>query len=238
MKIYKFKEIDSTNTFLKNLEKKRDYDLVIAERQILGRGRRGNKWSSEKGGAYFSFLLEEKENISPKDYVRLPLLVGYSLLKTLEKLENLEFKFKWTNDIYVKDKKLSGILVEKKEKYFIIGVGINLNNEIEKGIVDKGISLKSITNKTYEKEKLIFMIIEDFKENFNFYLNGNWEKILKYLNLKNYLKGKKITIDLRNRIEEGIGKDILETGELLVRVGDENRVFSIGEIHIKKSLKV
>lgn len=53
--------------------------------------------------------------------------------------------FKWTNDIYLYDKKLSGILVEKRDNDFIIGIGVNLNI-IEFGDLE-AISLKKITNK-------------------------------------------------------------------------------------------
>lgn len=234
MKIYRFKELDSTNTFLKSIDKKDNYDVAIAEKQTSGRGRRGNKWSSEIGGAYFSFLLKEDSKVSIEEYLRLPLVVGYSLLKTFEKIENLDFKFKWTNDIYIFDKKLSGILVEKREGFYIIGIGINLNNDIAEDFKQKGISLKQITNKKYDKEEFIFKVIEDFKNNLNYYLSGNWNEILDYLNSKNYLLGKKIIIDLRSKTEEGIGQNILKTGELLVEVKGEKRSFSIGEIHIKK----
>lgn len=233
MKIYRFKELDSTNTFLKNLETKNNYDVAIADKQTLGRGRSGNKWSSEIGGAYFSFILKENPNISKEEYSRLPLVVGYSLLKTFENLEKLDFKFKWTNDIYVLDKKLSGILVEKREEFYIIGIGINLNNPITEEFRKKGISLKEITNKDYNKEELIFNVIEDFKNNLNYYFSGGWYKILNYLNSKNYLFEKNIVIDLRNKKEEGIGQTISKKGEFFVKIEGEMKSFSIGEIHIK-----
>ncbi|MFK4785874.1 biotin--[acetyl-CoA-carboxylase] ligase [Fusobacterium sp. MFO224] len=235
MNIYRFREIDSTNTFLKNVREKKDYDVAIAEKQTLGRGRRGNKWSSEKGGAYFSFLLKEKEEISSEEYAKLPLVVGYSLLRTFEKIENLDFKFKWTNDIYINNKKLSGILVEKRENFYIIGIGINLNNEIDEEFKEKGISLRTLNKKYYDREEVILKVINDFKENFKYYLDGNWGQILNYLNSKNYLFGKKILIDLRNSKEEGIGQEIDKTGEFLVEIKGEKRSFSIGEIHIKRS---
>ena len=95
MRIFKFKEIDSTNKFLKEMKEKEEYDTAIAETQVMGRGRRGNKWSSEKGGAYFSFLLKEDKNIAFEEYEKLPLVIGYSLLKTFESIEpELNFMFK------------------------------------------------------------------------------------------------------------------------------------------------
>lgn len=236
MKIHRFETIDSTNSFLKNLEGKEEYEIAIAKTQSSGRGRRGNNWSSEEGGAYFSFILKEREDVDISQYVKLPLVVGYSLLKTFEELEKeIKFQFKWTNDIYANDKKISGILVEKKNKDFIIGIGINLNNEIKGEALGKGLSLKSITGKDYIIEEVIFKVIEDFKKNINEYLSGNWWNILEYLNSKNYLYNKKIMIDLRDgKTKEGIAKEIDKSGEIIIEIDNKNETFSIGEIHIFK----
>ena len=237
MRIFRFKEIDSTNKFLKEMKNKEDYDLAIAETQTLGRGRRGNKWSSEKGGAYFSFLLKEDKNIALEEYIKLPLVIGYSLLKTFQKLEpEINFMFKWTNDIYVFDKKISGILVEKVEDYFIIGIGINVNNEIKGEAENKAISMEKLTNKKYNIEEIIISVIENFKKDLAFYLSGNWNDILIELNEKNYLLGKEISVDFGNgKSERGKGMNIYKNGQLSVLIDKKEKLFNVGEIHIEKN---
>ena len=237
MRIFRFKEIDSTNKFLKEMKNKKDYDLAIAETQTLGRGRRGNKWSSEKGGAYFSFLLKEDKNIALEEYIKLPLVIGYSLLKTFQKLEpEINFMFKWTNDIYVFDKKISGILVEKVEDYFIIGIGINVNNEIKGEAENKAISMEKLTNKKYNIEEIIISVIENFKKDLAFYLSGNWNDILIELNEKNYLLGKEICVDFGNgKSEKGKGMNIYKNGQLSVLIDKKEKLFNVGEIHIEKN---
>lgn len=239
MRIFKFDEIDSTSTFLKKLEEKKDYDIAIAEKQTLGRGRRGNKWFSEKGGAYFSFLLKEDKNVAFEEYMKLSLVIGYSLMKTLEKIEpQLKFMFKWTNDIYLFDKKLSGILIEKIGEYFIIGIGLNLNNEIKKEVEDIAISMGEITLKKYNIEEIIISIIENIKKDLYFYFNGNWEIILSELNERNYLYEKKIKINFENGEEKkGIGLNIHRSGEFIVKINGKNEFFNIGDIHINKDLE-
>lgn len=236
MRIHRFKEINSTNTFLKELPEKDEYEVAIASTQNSGRGRRGNYWASEEGGAYFSFVLKEKTDVDISQYMKLPLVVGYSLLRTFEILEkDLDFKFKWTNDVYVNDKKISGILVEKNREDFIIGIGINLNNKITGEVASRGCSLSDITKKQYDIEEVIFKVIEDFKENINYYLSGNWNEILNYLNTKNYLLDKHIKIDLRNGNQKnGIAKEIDNSGEMIIEINGKREKFSIGEIHISK----
>lgn len=237
MRIFKFKEIDSTNKFLKEMKEKEEYDTAIAETQIMGRGRRGNKWSSEKGGAYFSFLLKEDKNIAFEEYEKLPLVVGYSLLKTFESIEpELNFMFKWTNDIYIFDKKISGILVEKLGDYFIIGIGINLNNEIKGEAVNTAVSMGEITSKTYKIEEIIISVIEEFKKNLDFYFNGNWDKILFELNQKNYLLGKDLCIEYgMGKRETGKGLNIHKSGQLEIEISGEKKLFNVGKIHITKN---
>lgn len=237
MRIFKFKEIDSTNKFLKEMKEKEEYDTAIAETQIMGRGRRGNKWSSEKGGAYFSFLLKEDKNIAFEEYTKLPLVIGYSLLKTFESIEpELNFMFKWTNDIYIFNKKISGILVEKLEDYFVIGIGINLNNEIKGEIKSTAVSMTEITFKEYKIEEIIISVIKNFKKNLAFYFNGNWNKILFELNQKNYLFGKDLCIEYGNgKKENGKGLNIHRSGQLEVEISGEKKLFNVGEIHIVKS---
>lgn len=241
MEILKFDEIDSTSKYLKNIistenEKyKGNFPVIVAKSQTSGKGRRGNEWSSEEGGAYFSFTLKEDKNIDFNEYMKLPLVLGYSLMNTLERIEpSLKIDFKWTNDIYINDKKISGILVEKKENYFVIGIGINLNNKIKGNGIGKGISLSSITQKKYNIMEIIISVIENFKKDFDYYISGNWENILLKLNKKNYLYNKKIKISFGNEQEDGIAKYISKTGELVVEINNKERFFNIGEIHISK----
>lgn len=237
MRIFRFDELDSTNIFLKNLKDKENYDTAIAKVQTLGRGRRGNKWSSEPGGAYFSFLLKEDKNIAVEEYVKLPLVAGYSLLKSFEELvPDFEFKFKWTNDIYVNDKKISGILVEKITDYFVIGIGINVNNEIKGEAETTAVSIKKLTLKEYDTEKIIISIIEKFKEVLKYYFNGNWDIMLEELNSKNYLYDRKINIVFSDCMsKEGVAKNIHKSGQLVVFVDGKEELFNVGEIHISKN---
>ncbi|MDX8336519.1 MULTISPECIES: biotin--[acetyl-CoA-carboxylase] ligase [Cetobacterium] len=234
MKVYKFEEIDSTNKFLREKEDVSEKDLVIAKVQTNGRGRRGNKWVSTEGAALFSFVLKHDMEIPEDEYMKLPLLVGYSLLYTLKKIEDLDFKFKWTNDLFLDDKKISGILVEKIKDNYIIGIGLNVNNENLEEAKNIAISLKEKTGKKYDLDKVIMSIVEDFFINFKAFKSGEWKEILEKINKVNYLYGKRINIVSFDKEESGIAGDILENGMLEVFVGNEIKAYNIGTIHISK----
>lgn len=234
MRIFRFSEIDSTSDFLKRKDDKKNYDLAIAEIQTCGRGRRGNNWVSQKGMALFSFLLKVEEDISIEEYSKLPLVTGIAVLNGLKRIENLDFKFKWTNDIYLDDKKICGILVEKVGDFFIIGIGVNINNKLEGAVADIATALTISTGKKYIVEDIIFTIIDEFKSYYQRFVAGEWELILDEINSKNYLKNKEITLVGSNFEISGVAKDIALDGRLEIETSKESIFANIGEVHIKR----
>ncbi len=235
MRIFRFESIDSTSDYLKNKEDIQEFDLAIAEIQTKGRGRRGNSWISSKGMALFSFSLKIDKNISVEEYSKLPLVAGISVLKGIRRIEELDLKFKWTNDVYLDDKKLSGILVEKVNEFFIIGIGINVNNKELGTAKEVAVSLKNKTGKNYIIEDIIFTVIDEFKKNYKKFCNGEWEYILSEINSRNYLKGKIVNIVKVNEVINGKVDKIAQDGRLEVEVSGKKRFFDIGEVHINRT---
>ena len=231
MKIFKLDEIDSTNNYLKeNIEKFSNYDIISAKNQSSGRGRRGNTWISSEGMALFSFLLKPEKELDIKEYTKLPLVVGISTLLALKKIEDNDYKFKWTNDIYLNNKKLSGILIEKVENNFIIGIGINVNNEIPKELEEIAVSL----NGKYDIDSLILKVVEEFSLYYNKFISGKWLEILKEINEYNFLKNKEIKLKVADSLYSGKAYNIVEDGRLEVEIDNQIKYFSAGEVKIEK----
>ncbi len=123
--IYVFDKIDSTNNFAKTLSD--DFALVVADSQTGGRGRLGREFFSPRGtGVYMSC----KVNI-PSLYENVPFittLAAVAVHKAIAKLYNIDCSIKWVNDIYIGNKKVSGILCEAcDERCAVIGIGINFS---------------------------------------------------------------------------------------------------------------
>lgn len=220
-------EIDSTNDYLKRRINK-NFDIVLAHKQTKGRGTRGRVWLSTEGVLMFSFVIKEEKNVSIEEYMKLPLIAGMALLEALREVEALNYMFKWTNDIYLEDKKLSGILMEKNGEDFIVGIGVNLN------IMDFGdlnaISLKSITGKDYDKVRVTEIIINKMKEFLFEFYRGNWKEILEKINSVNYLKNKNVKFFSPERVYEGIVREIGNEGELVLDEKGIIRKLKIGEV--------
>lgn len=231
MNIEIFEEIDSTNEYLKRKKDNKNYDIVMAHNQTKGKGTRGRVWLSTEGILMFSMVIKEDKNISMEEYTKLPLVVGMALLSALEEIEKLPFMFKWTNDIYLYDKKLSGILTEKIGEDFIVGVGINLNI-LEFGDLN-AISLKAVSGKDYDKLECLKSIVNKIKEYIYKFYRGEWNLILGEINEKNYLKNKEIKFIGVDRIYDGVVKGINNEGELILEEKGKNYNLRIGEVSTK-----
>ena len=207
MKFISFKEIGSTNEYVRRNLRVKEFEAVVAEKQTNDRVKRGNLWISEKGGALFSFWTEDKYELQDKIemfscYIVSEVLKEYikkSSKKTSEdETENL--KFKWPNDIYYKDQKISSVFCDKVRDRIIVGIRINVNNNVDE-IDAKATSLSKIFNQEYPIEEIIEKIVLLFEKKVKL-LVKEWEGILSILNNNNYLKDKKIKIEKNGKYLE------------------------------------
>ena len=133
MKEIHFREIDSTNTYLKdNYDNIDDLTFVSADHQTAGKGRNHRVWDSEAGeNLLFSLLIKDREYFPL--YKAISIVSAYSVLKTLKGCGVEDVMIKWPNDVYVKGQKICGILLEavsrNEMECLIIGIGINVNQD-------------------------------------------------------------------------------------------------------------
>lgn len=123
--------IDSTNQYLLDrLNELKSGDSCVAEYQQAGRGRRGRKWFSPFGANLYLSMYWRLEQ-GPAAAIGLSLVIGIVLAEVLQSLGAEDVRVKWPNDLYLKDRKLAGILVELTGKtgdaaQIVMGAGINL----------------------------------------------------------------------------------------------------------------
>jgi BirA family biotin operon repressor/biotin-[acetyl-CoA-carboxylase] ligase len=127
-------EIDSTNTELMRRAKAGQIEpiLLLAEKQTAGRGRLGRDWHTlaERTKALPALTFSLGLPLSPSNWSGLSLAVGLSVATSL----HADIGLKWPNDLWLKDRKLAGILIEtcavvnsvENQRYVVIGVGINI----------------------------------------------------------------------------------------------------------------
>jgi len=130
LKKFKFKKVKSTNNTAIRIIKESNYTsgMVIAETQTKGRGQYGRKWISSKGNLFVTFFNElNKKNLSINSITKINC---HLVKKLLSKFTSKKILFKKPNDLLIDKKKISGILQEiiliKKKKFLITGIGINI----------------------------------------------------------------------------------------------------------------
>lgn len=207
-----------------------EYDIVMAKQQSAGKGRRGNIWISTEGMAMFTFLVKQKADLPEKEYMKLPLLAGLATIRALGKIEKANYALKWTNDIYLEGKKLGGILVERREEDFFIGIGLNLNNSIPSEIKHIAISLQEIKERVYDLEESIRNIVGEFQSLWAEFLAGKWIGLLEEMNRIHYWKDKFVVLRAGNVYVRGKVLRIDEEGEIELETEQGIKSFGMGEL--------
>ena len=221
MKIFSFETLPSTNTYcVENFDNFENQDIIVAETQTAGKGRKGRKWSSETGGLYFSVILKPSE-IKPEYLSSLTQVMAISVCKAVKNLGANAY-LKWPNDVLFKGKKFCGILSEAviKDnicKGLVIGVGINIK---QKNIVsDKPFTTLADMNLKVSKSVLLEEIFSNFetaqKQNFI----DEFKKLCPAINTEIIIDGKK-----------GIFEDIDNAGRMILKTEKGREVIMAGDV--------
>ena len=236
MAILTFDTLDSTNSYLKRNGKYLDHFTVVqANHQEQGKGRLGRSWQDQGNSLLFSILLKEK--IEPERVPLLSLLAGASVVLTLEHY-GLTPLVKWPNDTLVSEKKISGILTEAvsegEDIFYIVGIGINLNQkEFEGELSQKATSLFLLTKKEYDKEEVLTVLLSYFTPLYQDYIQGG-KKFLTVVKSHSYLDQKEVSLDYYGEHIHGTVIDITDKGTLLLDVSGKQIEVSSGEVTLNQ----
>lgn len=206
---------------------------VFAHSQTKGKGQRNRQWDSEGSKNIAISLIVDPGLLNGRPIFLLSMMTAVGVLNFFNNYIADEVKIKWPNDIYWRDRKAAGILIENvwqgnEWKFAVIGIGININQTDFGDLGTKAVSLKQITGKD-------FVPVELAKE-----LCSEIQKVLKQLELqpsniaalyrKNLYKlGEPVRFKKENRTFDAVIKDVSPEGQLVVQTIVEER-FDVGEV--------
>lgn len=213
-----YDELESTNDMALCLSEDIDNSkkiVITAKMQTKGRGRCGRRWIAGQDNLYMSLLL--KWNL--REAGALVLILGLSLLETIKKFSNgIEACLKWPNDVLVKGKKISGILLETgKNGAIVAGIGVNIAVAPEgENILYPVTSLKD-EGINCTRTEFLSVYLNKFDEVCAFfYKNGMAElSLLWQKNAKGI--GEQIRVKMPKKEEKGIFCGLDNQGFLLLR---------------------
>lgn len=133
--------------------------IISTDNQTQGRGQKGNSWESEPGKNLTFSLMWHPENFEACRQFSISEAIAISVVDLLKEY-GVEAKVKWPNDIYVGDKKISGILIEhslsgRMIESTVAGVGLNINQLEFLSDAPNPVSLAQIKSSTYDLDELL-----------------------------------------------------------------------------------
>lgn len=240
-KVLFFEELDSTNTKAKEVAEQKETHgtLIVTEKQLFGKGRRGKNWSSPSlGGIWMTLIL--KPQIQPKSASMLTLVMALAVVKAIQK-NGIDAYIKWPNDIVINGKKVCGILTEMSSEldyinHVVIGAGINVNmKEFPEEIKEVATSLWMEGLHEIKRSEMIAEILTQFELCYEeFIKTETLEFFQKEYNQCLINHKKEVKIIENGKEYFGIAQGITNTGELIVELQDGSKKEVIaGEVSVR-----
>ena len=230
LKIVLYDRVESTNSVVYQLGENRspEWTVATAAIQTKGRGRRGNRWESPKGGLWFSILL--RPGISPDKTPLLQFLAGIAAREALQNATGLRIMLKWPNDLVTENGKLGGILVESKIQadrlvFAVVGAGINVNlrrSQLPIGAT----SIQLATGRRYDLHDLLNMIIRRMKSKIR--MLDDPKSIMKEWWDHCIHRPPQVIVTTENDTLAGISRGIDDDGALIIETED-HRTHKVNE---------
>jgi len=238
MKLVKLNAINSTNTYLKQLAKEigtNNWTVVSAEFQTYGRGQVHTKWESDSGKNLIFSILIKLDDFKIKNQFYLNCAISLGIFKVLNKYNLPQLKIKWPNDIMAVNKKIGGILIENSLTgdvvyQTVVGIGLNINQEMFSKGLKKAISMKNILKKEIDRDLILSQIIDSIKAQIVLLEENKFE--LLHRNYEQQLFKKEKACMFEENGKQFLGKILGVTNQGLLIIEKENK--RINEYNFKE----
>ena len=226
---------------------------VFSHEQSAGKGQRGKKWLSARGLNIAISILLKPAPLALTDQFRLSACVALSVYELFRKYAGDNVAIKWPNDLYWKDRKAGGILIESIVKsrettvgsresgvgsqqstvgnweWAVVGIGININQDSFPPGLPNPVSLREITEKKSEPVELAKELCRIFNSRFDELIHAGFENIYRQYVAHLYKLDQKVKLKKDNRVFEATIKGVSKSGRLIVQHGIEEE-FDFGTI--------
>jgi BirA family biotin operon repressor/biotin-[acetyl-CoA-carboxylase] ligase len=211
--------------------------LVLAERQVSGRGRRGRKWVSPFAeNLYYSLVLRIDGGM--RQLEGLSLVVGLAVLQALRNFGVPGAGLKWPNDVLVGNKKIAGILLELVGDpadvcHVVLGIGINVNMQLADEVDQQWTSIRLESGRSSDRNALV----AELSKQLNAYIQRHQMEGFSVLQAEweaNHLwQDRSVSLIAGSSQVDGVVVGIDSQGALRLRVDGVEKVFSGGELSLR-----
>jgi BirA family biotin operon repressor/biotin-[acetyl-CoA-carboxylase] ligase len=235
--IHWYEEVGSTSDVAKELaeEGAAHGEVVVAEAQTAGRGRRGRGWSSPHGrNLYLSAVL--RPELPPARAPELTLVASVALCQAVRQAD-VPASIKWPNDLLVGHRKLAGVLAESHSgppaSFVLVGCGLNVNQEADDLAVlgRAATSLQLESGRAIHRGELLVLCLERFEAWLALSLRERSEGLRREWERRLWGRGRRVRLRDRDLEITAVIEGIAPDASLLVRLdsGEPRRIIA-GEI--------
>ncbi|WP_220720164.1 bifunctional biotin--[acetyl-CoA-carboxylase] ligase/biotin operon repressor BirA [Agarivorans litoreus] len=234
-------QLDSTNAWLMNHIDTTDHgQLILAEYQSAGRGRRGRAWQTPYAGQLcMSLLWRLQDGIEAA--MGLSLAVGLAIVEALENVGFKELGLKWPNDIYLQGKKLGGVLIElqghaNSEVSLVVGLGVNVKvGSLQAELIDQAFAqLQSHSKLPINRTELAIAIVESLNQMFEVFRLQGFAALQQRWNRYDIFANQAVSLRFsEERQLKGLAKGVDKQGQLLLEIDGQHQAFMAGEVSLR-----
>lgn len=174
-----YENVSSTNTVASELlreSKPAEGTIITASFQESGRGQTGNRWESEPGSNLLMSVILYPVIVKPAEQFVISQMISLAVHE-LVSLHTAEASIKWPNDIYVRDDKIAGILIEnsimgERLGSTVAGIGLNVNQTLFRSGAPNPVSLALITGLSHDLQVITGQLTEMLDRRYSMLLRG------------------------------------------------------------------
>ena len=206
----------------------------FAHSQTAGKGQRGKQWLTEPGSNIIISCVIDTSFLTINHQFSFSVCVALACKDFLTRHAGEETAIKWPNDIYWRDRKAAGLLIEtiirgQEWQWAVVGIGMNINQTTFPTELKKPVSLKQITGKSFDAVTLSKELCACLEARYQQLKQGNYTKQLEEYNRHLFRLNEKVLLRKGNITFEANIKGVNEYGELLVDNALQDS-FSFGEV--------
>jgi BirA family transcriptional regulator, biotin operon repressor / biotin---[acetyl-CoA-carboxylase] ligase len=208
--------------------------VFFAHDQFAGKGQRGKTWAAKPGENITMSAVLQPAFISIDQQFLLSACIAVACYDFLSKYLSDKIFIKWPNDLYIRDRKTGGVLIENilhgnKWQWAIAGMGININQEIFDAHLPNPTSLKKETGKNFDVIHLAKELCNCIDKRYRALMNEKNDEIINDYNKHLYKRNKKVTLKKDDKIFETLIKEVTPQGRLIT-TDTKERSFDFGEV--------
>jgi len=241
--IYRIEKTTSTNDDAREAKYVHG-DVIWAEQQTAGRGQRGHKWDSATGDNLTFSTVLAPTFLPVDEQFLLSEVVALALTETFAR-HGIEAKIKWTNDIYVGDRKITGMLIENKLRNggimrSVAGIGLNVNQTQFDPVLPNPVSMASATGREFDRHEVLEALRGDLDARYAMLRRGEEDTLQRYYHCRLYRRDEEHWYALPDGSRfRGTIRGVEPSGALRVEHTDgEERSYLFKEIEfVRESIK-